>query len=77
MKEIIGWVVTLMCAVLGSAGLWAYLGKKSNHNSALENMVRGLAHDRIMYLGMAYIERGCITVDELENLRTYLYEPYV
>lgn len=36
----------------------------------------GLAHDRIVHLGMAYVERGYITQDEYENLRVYLYEPY-
>lgn len=36
----------------------------------------GLAHDRIIYLGMAYIERGYITQDEYENLYEYLYKPY-
>lgn len=36
----------------------------------------GLAHDRIIYLGMSYIERGWITQDEYENLHDYLYKPY-
>ena len=39
-------------------------------------MLVGLAHDRIIHLGMAYVERGYITQDEYENLRVYLYEPY-
>ena len=39
-------------------------------------MLVGLAHDRIIHLGMVYIERGCITQDEYENLQVYLYEPY-
>ena len=36
----------------------------------------GLAHDRIIHLGMVYIERGYVTQDEYENLQVYLYEPY-
>ena len=36
----------------------------------------GLGHDRIVYLGLKYIERGYITVDEYENLYEYLYKPY-
>ena len=37
----------------------------------------GLGHDRIVYLGLKYIERGyIITVDEYENLYEYLYKPY-
>ena len=39
-------------------------------------MLIGLAHDRIIYLGMSYIEKGYITEDEYENLYEYLYKPY-
>lgn len=39
-------------------------------------MLIGLAHDRIVYWGMTYIERGYITQDEYENLYEYLYKPY-
>ena len=38
--------------------------------------VWAVGHDRIMYLGMVYIERGYITSDEYENLYEYLYKPY-
>lgn len=43
---------------------------------SLRLMLIGLAHDRIIYLGMVYIERGYITQDEYENLYEYLYKPY-
>lgn len=39
-------------------------------------MLIGLGHDRIMSLGMKYIERGWISKDEYENLHQYLYAPY-
>ena len=39
-------------------------------------MLIGLGHDRIVYLGMKYIDRGYITHDEYENLYEYLYKPY-
>ena len=39
-------------------------------------MLIGLGHDRIIALGMHYIERGYITQDEYENLVDYLYLPY-
>lgn len=39
-------------------------------------MLIGLGHDRIINLGMSYIERGWITQDEYENLYVYLYKPY-
>lgn len=40
-------------------------------------MLVGLAHDRILYLGMSYVQRGYITKDEYENLYDYLYKPYL
>lgn len=40
------------------------------------DMLMGLGHDRIVYLGGSYIERGYVTHDEYENLRDYLYKPY-
>ena len=40
------------------------------------DMLMGLGHDRIVYLGSVYIERGYITQDEYENLHDYLYKPY-
>ena len=49
---------------------------KNNHKTAESKMLMGLAHDRIVELGMKYIERGTITRDEYENLYDYLYLPY-
>lgn len=69
-------MLTIFSSVLASSGLWAYIQKRSEQKDVTKEMLVGLAHDRIMYLGMAYIDRGYITQDEYENLRTYLYEPY-
>lgn len=68
--------VTIFCSVLASSGLWAYLAKRAERKDVKTEMLIGLAHDRILSLGMAYIERGWITRDEYENLYTYLYQPY-
>lgn len=71
--QIIGAIVA---SALASSGLWAFVQKRMDRKDAKTQMLIGLAHDRIIYLGMAYIERGNITQDEYENLFTYLYEPY-
>lgn len=76
MKDIIQTVVTVICAVLASSGFWAFLSKRSEKNDASKKMILGLGHDRIVSLGMSYIERGEITQSEYENLHKYLYEPY-
>lgn len=39
-------------------------------------MLKGLAHDRIISLGMEYIRKGEITKDQYNNLYAYLYKPY-
>lgn len=69
-------VVTIVCAVIASSGFWAFIQRKNENKDVKSQMLIGLAHDRIIFLGMKYIERGWISQDEYENLRDYLYEPY-
>ena len=53
-------------------GLYEFGG----YGDAERKMLVGLAHDRIVHLGMAYVDRGYVTQDEYENLNDYLYAPY-
>ena len=76
MYQWIPFVITIFSSVLASSGLWAYLSKRTERNDVKTEMLIGLAHDRITFLGMQYIERGFITQDEYENLYEYLYKPY-
>ena len=69
-------LLTIFSSVLASSGMWAYITKRLEKKDVKTEMLIGLGHDRIMYLGMAYIERGYITSDEYENLYEYLYKPY-
>lgn len=50
--------------------------KKKGKRSAESEMLLGLGHDRIVYLGGTYVKRGYITQDEYENLYQYLFKPY-
>ena len=68
--------VPLVVAVLTSSGLWAVVAKRVDNGDAQRKMLVGLAHDRIIHLGMVYVDRGYITQDEYENLNDYLYTPY-
>ena len=68
--------VPLAAAVLTSSGLWAVVAWRADKGDAERKMLVGLAHDRIVHLGMVYIDRGYITQDEYENLNDYLYAPY-
>lgn len=68
--------VAVVVAIIGSTGLWNCLTARREKNDAKTQLLVGLAHDRIIYLGMHYVERGSITRDEYENLNDYLYKPY-
>lgn len=69
-------LLTVLLACIASSGFWAFITKMTDKKSANTKMLVGLGHDRIVSLGMAYIERGYITKDEYENLHDYLFEPY-
>ena len=69
-------LMTILLAVLASSGFWAFMQYLFNRKSLQSKMLLGLGHDRIVYLGIKYIERGWITHDEYENLNDYLYAPY-
>lgn len=69
-------LLTVLVTLLGSAGFWGFLDSRRAKKNANTRLLVGMAHDRIVYLGMKYIERGYITRDEYENLNDYLYEPY-
>lgn len=73
------WLFVLMGIVTtlgGSAGFWAYLTRKDVTRNATTKLLLGLAHDRIIFLGMKYIENGSISTDEYEDYMKYLWEPY-
>lgn len=78
---------TILLAIFASSGIWSvitliiqnHFNKRNSINDdqkKIDKMVIGLGHDRITFLGMAYIDRGYITKDEYEDLITYLYTPY-
>lgn len=69
-------VMTIVCSCLASSGLWALIQRRLDKKDAKTQMIIGLGHDRIVWLGLKYIERGWITRAEYENLQTWLYEPY-
>lgn len=79
--------LAVVFAILASSGFWAFITvivqkhlenkySVSSRESIEREMLIGLAHDRILSLGMKYIQRGYITRDEYENINQYLYEPY-
>lgn len=69
-------LMTIIISIFASSGFWAFLQFIMSKKDAKNDMIMGLGHDRVVYLGTKYIERGYITPDEYENLYDYLYKPY-
>lgn len=74
--DILPHVITAVAAVLASSGFWAYFTKKADRQSASTKLLLGLAHERIVDLGLQYIRRGYIHKDEYQDFMRYLYDPY-
>jgi len=68
-------LLTALLAVIGSSGFWAYLQRRDSKKSKTDLLLQGLAYDRIIAMGMSYIERGWITNDEYNDYRK-LYDAY-
>lgn len=69
-------VVALGGFLAGSGGFWVYLTRKYEKKDAVDKLIMGLAHDKIVFLGMKYIEKGFVTKDEYDDLFKYFWEPY-
>ena len=69
-------IIAVVGSVLASSGVWTLIIRKNDRKSAKMKLLLGIACDRIVSLGMMYINRGYITKDEYETLHDYLWLPY-
>jgi hypothetical protein len=69
-------LLPIIISVMASSGFWLWLDKKNQTRTLQTKLLIGLAHDRLITLGLIYITRGWITQDEYENFNVYLYKPY-
>lgn len=71
-------ITPIIVAFLGS-GIWTvileFIRQRATKKTADKQMLLGLGHDRIFSLCEQYLERGYVTLDELENLE-YIFNPY-
>lgn len=75
MSHFIELILTIVISVVASSGFWTFMQYKLDKKDARSEMLRGLAHDRLVTLCEEYIAVGKITTDQYENLM-YLYKPY-
>ena len=62
--------------ILASSGFWAYMLNRVHKKDSETKLLLGLACDRIVSLGLYYIQRGYIYKDEYDTLIDYLWKPY-
>ena len=75
-KAFIEFLIPIVITTIASSGFWLWLGNRTQKKSLQTELLIGLAHDRLVTLGLQYITRGWITQDEYENLNVYLFRPY-
>lgn len=68
---------TIITAVLGGSGVWAWMQSRASKHHAVDDLIIGIARTQIITLGRYYIERGYILIDEYDDFYNYLYKPYV
>lgn len=69
-------IIAILTSIFASSGFWLFIQRMTEKKDTRNKIILGLAHDRIIDLGLKYLDRGWITEDEYENLVVYLYEPY-
>lgn len=69
-------MISIIASVGASSGFWAWFSSRADKKSATNKLLLGLAHERIISLGMAHIKKKWITKDEYEDFVKYLYTPY-
>ena len=74
--ELLKLIIALGTILLTSQGIRAFWRNAFQKQALMEKLMLGLAHDRILFLSQAALDKGYITHDEYENLRDYIYEPY-
>ena len=65
-------LITALVSILASSGFWAWLQSRDTTRTATSKLLMGLSYDKIVTLGLQYIEQGSITRDEMEDFREYL-----
>lgn len=80
MMDRLEFISIIVGAIFASSGFWALITaiyqNRSKKQNALVKLMLGLGHEKIIELGLKYIERGSVTKDEYEDLVEYLYTPY-
>ena len=69
-------IIAIVGGIFGSTGLWQLIQYFLAKNSVEREMLLGLGYIQLMNTCEMYLKQGYIEVEELVDLKKYLYEPY-
>ena len=69
-------LISAFGAIGTGSGIWSLINRRAQNTSAFNRLVMGLAYDKIVTIGTAYIQRGYVSADEYEAYLKLLVEPY-
>ena len=69
-------IIASLIAGLTSSSFLAFLGAILTKHDNFSQMLLGLGHHEILEDGQKLIDKGFVTIQELDDFNHYLYEPY-
>ncbi len=69
-------LVAVLVSFAASSGAWALIMHFVTKREANNDLLMGIAYDRIIHLGRNAIDNGYISKDDYEHLVVHLYKSY-
>lgn len=76
MNQLVAAIITALITGLTSGGFLSFIWKITQRKNSSSQMLLGLGHHEILEVGQNYINRGWVTIQELDDFNHYLYVPY-
>ena len=69
-------IIVSLITGLTSSSFLAFLGARLTKHDKFSQMLLGLGHHEILEDGQKLIDKGFVTIQELDDFNHYLFEPY-
>lgn len=69
-------IIVSLITGLTSSSFLAFLGARLTKHDNFSQMLLGLGHHEILEDGQRFIDKGFVTIQELDDFNHYLFEPY-
>lgn len=76
MSSLVATIIASLITGVTSGGFLGFIWKIAQRKNSSSQMLLGLGHHEILEVGQNYINRGWVTIQELDDFNHYLYIPY-